>query len=221
VKVFIIEDDKAIANLIKINLHLEGFETAVFSDAESGLKMMEKERPDLILLDIMLPGISGFELQSRIKERKIPVIFLTARTLLQDRLLGLELGGDDYITKPFDNRELILRIRAVLRRVSSSNGPDHELKRGQFRLAVNQRFFYVEDKRVELTPTEFELIRLFMENGQRVFTREELLDLVWGFEYYGDTRTVDMHIQRLRKKLGKYKESIKTIYGIGYQLDIE
>jgi DNA-binding response OmpR family regulator len=95
------------------------------------------------------------------------------------------------------------------------------LKRGQFRLAVNQRFFYVEDKRVELTPTEFELIRLFMENGQRVFTREELLDLVWGFEYYGDTRTVDMHIQRLRKKLGKYKESIKTIYGIGYQLDIE
>lgn len=220
-KVFIIEDDKAIANLIRINLHLEGFETALFSDAESALKVMDKDRPDLILLDIMLPGINGFELQSRIKEWNIPVIFLTARTSLQDRLLGLELGGDDYITKPFDNRELILRIRAVLRRVNNKNGRDQELKLGPFRLIFNQRSFYVEDKKVALTPTEFELIRLFMENDKRVFTREELLDLVWGFDYYGDTRTVDMHIQRLRKKLGRYKESIKTIYGIGYQLDVE
>lgn len=220
-KVFIIEDDKAIANLIRINLHLEGFETALFSDAESALKVMDKDRPDLILLDIMLPGINGFELQSRIKEWNIPVIFLTARTSLQDRLLGLELGGDDYITKPFDNRELILRIRAVLRRVNNKNGRDQELKLGPFRLILNQRSFYVEDKKVALTPTEFELIRLFMENDKRVFTREELLDLVWGFDYYGDTRTVDMHIQRLRKKLGRYKESIKTIYGIGYQLDVE
>lgn len=220
-KVFIIEDDKAIANLIRINLHLEGFETALFSDAESALKVMDKDRPDLILLDIMLPGINGFELQSRIKEWNIPVIFLTARTSIQDRLLGLELGGDDYITKPFDNRELILRIRAVLRRVNNKNGRDQELKLGPFRLILNQRSFYVEDKKVALTPTEFELIRLFMENDKRVFTREELLDLVWGFDYYGDTRTVDMHIQRLRKKLGRYKESIKTIYGIGYQLDVE
>ncbi len=203
-KVFIIEDDKAIANLIRINLHLEGFETALFSDAESALKVMDKDRPDLILLDIMLPGINGFELQSRIKEWNIPVIFLTARTSLQDRLLGLELGGDDYITKPFDNRELILRIRAVLRRVNNKNGRDQELKLGPFRLILNQRSFYVEDKKVALTPTEFELIRLFMENDKRVFTREELLDLVWGFDYYGDTRTVDMHIQRLRKKLGYY-----------------
>jgi DNA-binding response OmpR family regulator len=202
--VFIIEDDKAIANLIRINLHLEGFETALFSDAESALKVMDKDRPDLILLDIMLPGINGFELQSRIKEWNIPVIFLTARTSLQDRLLGLELGGDDYITKPFDNRELILRIRAVLRRVNNKNGRDQELKLGPFRLILNQRSFYVEDKKVALTPTEFELIRLFMENDKRVFTREELLDLVWGFDYYGDTRTVDMHIQRLRKKLGYY-----------------
>lgn len=131
------------------------------------------------------------------------------------------MGGDDYITKPFDNRELILRIRAVLRRVNNKNGRDQELKLGPFRLILNQRSFYVEDKKVALTPTEFELIRLFMENDKRVFTREELLDLVWGFDYYGDTRTVDMHIQRLRKKLGRYKESIKTIYGIGYQLDVE
>ena len=213
--VFIIEDDQAIAHLISINLHLEGFQTAAFSDAESALLTLEKEKPDLILLDIMLPGISGFELQSRIKEQKIPVIFLTARTSLQDRLLGLELGGDDYITKPFDNRELVLRVKAVLRRVTPKNGLVKEISVGPFRLAVNQRFFYVEDKKVELTPTEFQL---FMKNNQRVFGRDELLDLVWGFEFYGDSRTVDMHIQRLRRKLGKYKDCIKTVYGIGYQL---
>lgn len=216
--VFIIEDDRAIAHLIRINLHLEGFKTATFSDAESALLALEKEKPDLILLDIMLPGISGFELQSRIKEQKIPVIFLTARTSLQDRLLGLELGGDDYITKPFDNRELVLRVKAVLRRVAPKTGPVKEVSIGPFRLAINQRFFYIDDKKVELTPTEFELIQLFMKNNQRVFGREELLDLVWGFDFFGDTRTVDMHIQRLRRKLGKYKDSIKTVYGIGYQL---
>lgn len=219
--VFIIEDDQAIAHLISINLHLEGFKTVIFPDAESGLKMIEHEKPDLILLDIMLPGISGFELQSRIKEQKIPVIFLTARTSLQDRLLGLELGGDDYITKPFDNRELVLRVKAVLRRVAPKNGLVKEISIGPFRLAIHQRFFYVEDKKVELTPTEFELIHLFMKNNQRVFCREELLDLVWGFEYYGDTRTVDMHIQRLRRKLGKYKDCIKTVYGVGYQLVVQ
>ncbi|HHW11489.1 MAG TPA: response regulator transcription factor [Firmicutes bacterium] len=220
-KIFIVEDDQAIANLININLSLEGFETTVFSDAESALKMMEKEKPDLILLDIMLPGISGFEMQSRIRELKIPVIFLTARTSLQDRLLGLELGGDDYITKPFDNRELVLRVKAVLRRVTAKNEREKEITIGPFRLLIHQRFFYVEGRLVELTPTEFELIKLFMKNYQRVFSREELLDLVWGFEYYGDTRTIDMHIQRLRKKLGKHKDSIKTVYGIGYQLNVD
>ncbi len=220
-KIFIIENDQAIAQLININLHLEGFETAVFADAESGFEMIEKEKPDLILLDIMLPGMSGFELQSRIRELRIPVIFLTARTSLQDRLLGLELGGDDYITKPFDNRELILRIKAVLRRVTAKNEREKEITIGPFRLIIHQRFFYVEGKTVELTPTEFEIIKLFMKNYRRVFSREELLELVWGFEYHGDTRTVDMHIQRLRKKLGKHKESIKTIYGVGYQLSMD
>ncbi|NLW59695.1 MAG: response regulator transcription factor [Firmicutes bacterium] len=220
-KIFIIEDDQAIANLININLILEGFETALFADAESALEMIEKEIPDLILLDIMLPGISGFELQSRIRDLKIPVIFLTARTSLQDRLLGLELGGDDYITKPFDNRELVLRVKAVLRRVTAKNKHEKEITVGPFRLLIQQRFFYVAGKLVELTPTEFALIKLFMKNHQRVFSREELLELVWGFDYHGDTRTVDMHIQRLRKKLGKHKESIKTVYGVGYQLNVD
>ena len=137
-KIYIVEDDRAIANLIRLNLNLEGYETAIFSDGAQVLDALVSEIPDLILLDIMLPGISGFEVQSRIKEKNIPVIFLTARTNVNDKLLGLELGADDYITKPFDNRELILRIRAVLKRVSTRHQVN-ELKSGAFRLRLNER----------------------------------------------------------------------------------
>lgn len=218
-KIYIVEDDRAIANLIRLNLNLEGYETAIFSDGAQVLDALVSEIPDLILLDIMLPGISGFEVQSRIKEKNIPVIFLTARTNVNDKLLGLELGADDYITKPFDNRELILRIRAVLKRVSPRHQVN-ELKSGAFRLRLNERCFFIKDELIELTPIEFDLIRLFMENRKIVFSREQLLNQVWNFEYTGDTRTVDMHVQRLRKKLGAYKEAIKTVYGIGYKLDV-
>lgn len=219
-KIYIVEDDHAIANLIRLNLNLEGYETAIFADGEGVLEALAKETPSLILLDIMLPGISGFEVQSRIKEKNIPVIFLTARTNVNDKLLGLELGADDYITKPFDNRELVLRIKAVLKRVNPRNHWDDEIKIGDFRLRLNERCFFIKDELIELTPIEFDLIRLFMENRKIVFSREQLLNLVWNFDYPGDTRTVDMHVQRLRKKLGQYKEAIKTVYGIGYKLDL-
>lgn len=219
-KIYIVEDDNAIANLIRLNLNLEGYETAIFSDGEGVLEALARETPSLILLDIMLPGISGFEVQSRIKEKNIPVIFLTARTNVNDKLLGLELGADDYITKPFDNRELILRIKAVLKRVNPRNQQDDEIKIGPFRLRLNERCFFIKDELIELTPIEFDLIRIFMENRKIVFSREQLLNLVWNFDYPGDTRAVDMHVQRLRKKLGQYKEAIKTVYGIGYKLDL-
>ena len=217
-KIYIVEDDHPIANLIRLNLNLEGYKTVIFENGESVLAAIEEEIPDLILLDIMLPGIDGFEIQSRIKEKNIPVIFLTARTNLNDKLLGLELGADDYITKPFDNRELVLRIKAVLKRVK----PKHDqIKLGDFRLLISQRCFFIKDQLIDLTPIEFELMRLLIENRKIVFSREQLLNSVWNLNFEGDSRTVDIHIQRLRKKLGDYKDVIKTIYGVGYKLDVD
>lgn len=218
--IMIIEDDKAIANLIKMNLDLEGYETIIYYNGENALGDIELKKPDLILLDIMLPGIDGFTFQSKIKDENIPVIFLTARTNLEDKLLGLKLGADDYITKPFDNRELILRIKAVLRRIKPSDSVNI-IELGVFKLILNQHTFYLNERKIYLTLKEYQIIKYLMENHKKVFSREELLNLVWGFDYYGDSRTVDMHIQRVRKKLGKYKNTIKTIYGIGYKLDVE
>lgn len=218
--IMIIEDDKAIANLIKMNLNLEGYETKIYYNGEKALDEIDNIKPSLILLDIMLPGIDGFTVQSKIKDKNIAVIFLTARTNLDDKLLGLKLGADDYITKPFDNRELILRIKAVLRRVKSVN-IGNILKLGVYKLIMNQHSFYINEEKIYLTLKEYQIIKYLMENHKKVFSREELLNLIWGFDYYGDTRTVDMHIQRLRKKLGKYKDDIKTVYGIGYKMDVE
>jgi DNA-binding response OmpR family regulator len=220
-KIFIVEDDPPIANLIRLNLNLEGYKTAIFMDGQSALAAVEEEIPDLILLDIMLPGINGFEIQSRIKEKNIPVIFLTARANLNDKLLGLELGADDYITKPFDNRELILRIKAVLKRVKPQHYLNDEIKVGDLRLSIGQRSFFIKDQLIDLTPIEFELMRLLIENRKIVFSREQLLNSIWNLNFEGDSRTVDMHIQRIRKKLGDYKDVIKTIYGVGYKLDVD
>lgn len=221
-KIYIVEDDSPIANLIRLNLHLEGYATSIFSDGRSVLEAIDNDEiPDLILLDIMLPGMSGFEVQSRIKEKNIPVILLTARTNLNDKLLGLELGADDYITKPFDNRELVLRIKAVLKRIHPKRRLDEAMAIADLKLLLKERRFFIKDQPVELTITEFDLLRLFIENPKVVFSREQLLNAVWNFDFCGDTRTVDMHIQRLRKKLGDYKDVIKTVYGMGYKLDVD
>jgi DNA-binding response OmpR family regulator len=220
-KIYIVEDDRPIANLIRLNLQLEGYQTEIYADGQLVLTAIEEEIPDLILLDIMLPGIDGFEIQSRIKEKNIPVIFLTARTNLNDKLLGLELGADDYITKPFDNRELILRIKAVLKRVKLQRDPNDEIALGDFRLVISQRCFFIKDQLIDLTPTEFDLMRLLIENKKIVFSREQLLLSLRSLDAWGDSRTVDMHIQRLRKKFGDYKDVIKSIYGVGYKLDVD
>jgi len=216
----IIEDDKAIANLIKMNLLLEGYETVIYYNADKALGEVDTIKPGLILLDIMLPGIDGFTFQNKIKDKNIPVIILTARTNLEDKLLGLKLGADDYITKPFDNRELVLRIKAVIRRVKPSSN-NNVIELGVFKIISDQHSFFINEQQIYLTPKEYQIIKYFMINHKKVFSREELLNLVWGFDYLGDTRTVDMHIQRLRKKLGKYQNKIKTVYGIGYKLDVE
>lgn len=219
--IVVIEDDQPIANLIKMNLELENFDVRVFLDAETAYNFFEESESDLILLDIMLPGMSGFELQSRIKEKNIPVIFITAKSDQEDKLIGLKLGADDYITKPFDNRELILRVKAVLRRSQNKTKIDNDaLILGKLKLLKNKHTVLLNEKKLNLTPKEFEILHLFMKNYQQVFSREQLINYIWGYDYYGNTRTIDMHINRLREKLQSYQDIIKTVYGVGYKLDM-
>ncbi|SFM13241.1 response regulator transcription factor [Halanaerobium salsuginis] len=218
--VIVIEDDKPIANLIKMNLELENFTVEIFSSAESAYTALLELKPDLILLDIMLPGMNGFELQARIKQKNIPVIFITAKNDQADKLMGLKLGADDYITKPFDNRELILRVKAVLRRINNKNMINDTIKLGALKLLKSKHQVLLNEKDLGLTPKEFEILYLLMKNYQQVFSRTQLLNYIWGYDYYGNTRTIDMHIKRLREKLKDYQAIIKTVYGVGYKLDL-
>lgn len=218
--VIVIEDDKPIANLIKMNLELENFTVEIFSSAESAYTALLELKPDLILLDIMLPGMNGFELQARIKQKNIPVIFITAKNDQADKLMGLKLGADDYITKPFDNRELILRVKAVLRRINNKNIINDTIKLGALKLLKSKHQVLLNEKDLGLTPKEFEILYLLMKNYQQVFSRTQLLNYIWGYDYYGNTRTIDMHIKRLREKLKDYQAIIKTVYGVGYKLDL-
>lgn len=218
--VIVIEDDKPIANLIKMNLELENFTVEIFSSAESAYTALLELKPDLILLDIMLPGMNGFELQARIKQKNIPVIFITAKNDQADKLMGLKLGADDYITKPFDNRELILRVKAVLRRINNKNIINDTIKLGALKLLKSKHQVLLNEKDLGLTPKEFEILYLLMKNYQQVFSRTQLLNYIWGYDYYGNTRTIDMHIKRLREKLKDYQDIIKTVYGVGYKLDL-
>ena len=221
--IVVIEDDKPIASLIKMNLELENFDVRVFSDAESAYNFFSEAeaKADLILLDIMLPGMNGFELQSRIKEKNIPVIFITAKSDQEDKLMGLKLGADDYITKPFDNRELILRVKAVLRRSSNKTKLSNDcLILGKLKLLKSKHSVLLNGEKLDLTPKEFEILHLFMKNYQQVFSRDQLINCIWGYDYYGNSRTIDMHIKRLREKLKSYQNIIKTVYGVGYKLDM-
>jgi DNA-binding response OmpR family regulator len=219
--IVVIEDDKPIASLIKMNLELENFDVRVFSDAESAYNFFSEAEADLILLDIMLPGMNGFELQSRIKEKNIPVIFITAKSDQEDKLMGLKLGADDYITKPFDNRELILRVKAVLRRSSNKTKLSNDcLILGKLKLFKSKHSVLLNGEKLDLTPKEFEILHLFMKNYQQVFSRDQLINCIWGYDYYGNSRTIDMHIKRLREKLKSYQNIIKTVYGVGYKLDM-
>lgn len=219
--IVVIEDDKPIANLIKMNLELENFEVKVFSDAENAYNFFSDAEVDLILLDVMLPGMNGFELQSRIKSKNIPVIFITAKSDQEDKLMGLKLGADDYITKPFDNRELMLRVKAVLRRSQNKNTVDNDcLKLGSLKLLKSKHSVLLNEEKLDLTPKEFDILHLFMKNYQQVFSRDQLINCIWGYDYYGNSRTIDMHIKRLRNKLKSYQGIIKTVYGVGYKLDM-
>jgi len=220
--VLIVDDEPAIVDLIKINLEMEGFDTCVCYTGQQALAAAPIFVPDLILLDIMLPDINGFEVCKNLQKLNTPIIMLTAKNDIKDKLYGLELGADDYITKPFDSRELTARIKTVLKRIDKSGTKeDTSIQLGPILINTLERQVYLDGEEMLLTPKEYDLLMILCENQRKVFSRENLLEMVWKFEYIGDSRTVDMHVQRLRKKLGKYSFFIKTVFGIGYKFEVQ
>jgi DNA-binding response OmpR family regulator len=221
-KILIIEDEKSISDLIRMNLILEGFETIVSDEGYKGLQMFKKEGPDLVILDLMLPDCDGFDILKEMQEvnYKTPIVILTAKSDQNDKILGLGLGADDYITKPFDNKELVLRIRNIFKRMKKAElNSSNEINIGVFKIIKNSRQFFIDSQEIYLTKTEFDLMELLMNNHKQVLSREVLLNKIWGFESEVDTRAVDMTIQRLRKKLGAYGDCIQSLYGIGYKFE--
>ncbi|WP_303861622.1 response regulator transcription factor [Alkalibaculum bacchi] len=222
-KILVVDDEVAIQDLLKLDLEFEGYIVDTASDGQEALEKVDSFNPDLMILDLMLPKMNGYDVCKKVSAQKsIPIIMLTAKTDIIDRVLGLELGADDYMTKPFDNRELIARVKALLRR--SSNVPtkpeEDAIVNDEIKIILNERKVLVNDHEIHLTPKEFELLHLLVSSPEQVFSREHLLEQVWGYDYFGDTRTVDMHIQRIRKKVGQYAKHnyIQTVFGVGYKM---
>lgn len=226
--VLVVDDEQNIVNIIAFNLKKEGYEVLTAGDGEEAVKIVEKHQPDLILLDIMMPKMDGYEACRKIREKyNIPIIMLTARAEELDKVLGLEMGADDYVTKPFGTRELIARVKANLRRSVVKNEPAVEkgnvLKFGKLEIDLDKFEARKDGKVLELTYREFELLKFLAQNLRQVFSRETLLEKVWGYEYYGDVRTVDVTVRRLREKIednpGK-PEYIITKRGVGYSFGV-
>lgn len=220
-RILIIEDDPDIAESLRYNLKREGLETEIAESGEKGLRLAldGKFAPSLIILDLMLPGMSGMELCRRFRREsateKTPIIILTAKALESEKISGLELGADDYVTKPFSVKELLARIRAVLRRTNEDTIERYE--DGQLSIDFEDMRVSCGGEEVKLTRKEFALLTNLAKNSNRVATRQKLLDDVWGYSYFGDTRTLDVHIRRLRQKLGECGSSIETVVGVGYR----
>ena len=227
-KILIVDDDENIANLISLYLTKECYETRIEHDGQSALDAFKEYAPNLILLDIMLPGLDGYEVCREIRiESKVPIIMLSAKTEVFDKVLGLELGADDYIIKPFDSKELVARVKAVLRRYTEAPAPVEKKpdeKRVEYKdLIINLSNYEViyKGKPVEMTPREIELLYFLASSPNQVFTREQLLDHIWGYEYAGDTRTVDVHIKRIREKIADTDQwSIGTVWSVGYRFEV-
>lgn len=223
-KIFIVEDDKNIRDLIAYALKSSDYEAQGFEGGDSLYKALENESPDLFILDIMLDGDDGYtileKIRSRARTKDIPVIMLTAKTGEYDKVRGLDMGADDYVTKPFGVMELISRVRAVLRRARPYKVTEDEYKFTYKDLVLDtaKRSVSLEGEAVDLSYKEFELLRYLMENEDRVLTRDEIMSEVWGFDYRGETRTVDVHIRSLRQKLGPHRDYIKTIRNVGYKI---
>jgi len=221
--ILVIEDEKDVVDLLSLNLRkVQGFNISTASDGASGLNKARSDRPDLIILDLMLPKMSGLEvckiLKSDPSTKHIPVLMLTAKAEEIDRIVGLEFGADDYVTKPFSPREVLLRIRAILRRGATSEQSDERLSAGPIMIDPVRHQVSVEGKQINLTSLEFKLLRTLMQRRGRVQDRDRLLNEVWGYESVIDTRTVDTHVRRLREKLGKSGDLIETVRGFGYRV---
>ena len=224
-KILVIDDEEHILELLKFNLELSGFDVCVSSEANQAIELIGKEKPDLLLLDWMLPKISGRDILKKIRQDEniydLPVIMLTAKNMEDDKIQGLNVGADDYITKPFSIKELMARINTILRRYRVSDKSQSIIEAGNIILNTDQYGLTVDGHAVDLTRKEFELLKLLMENRGKVLKRDYLLEKVWGYEFYGETRTVDVHIRHLRKKLGLDETSengIDTIRGLGYKM---
>ncbi len=224
-KILVIDDEEHILELLKFNLELSGFDVCVSSEANQAIELIGKEKPDLLLLDWMLPKISGIDILRKIRQDEniydLPVIMLTAKNMEDDKIQGLNVGADDYITKPFSIKELMARINTILRRYRASDKSQSIIEAGNIILNTDQYGLTVDGHAVDLTRKEFELLKLLMVNRGKVLKRDYLLEKVWGYEFYGETRTVDVHIRHLRKKLGLDETSengIDTIRGLGYKM---
>ena len=225
-KILVVDDEEHIAELISYNLTSNGYKVIVANDGSNAVKLAVEEKPNLILLDLMIPGKDGYDVckdvRSNSEIRNIPIIMLTAKSEELDKILGLELGADDYITKPFSVRELLARVKAVLRRFSISEPESKVLAFGNLTADFDKREILVNDKKLDLTLKEFELLEILIRNKGKILTRDTLLDKIWGYEYIGETRTVDVHIRYLRKKIeldDKNPKLIETIRGVGYRFN--
>ena len=224
-KIVVVEDDINIAELLRLYLEKDGFEVLIAHDGGEGLRLAESEKPDLVMLDIMLPVMDGWQVCRAIrKNSKVPIIMLTAKGETEDKVTGLEMGADDYIVKPFEVKELLARVHAVLRR-TGEEVPQQGKKLTYDKLVINLDSYelIVDGKKVDTPPKEMELLYHLAATPNRVYTRNQLLDEVWGFDYFGDSRTVDVHIKRLREKLEGVSDkwTLKTVWGVGYKFESE
>ncbi len=217
--VLVVDDEKNIVQLVKLYLTNEGYQVEVAHDGRAALEKTRLLRPDLIVLDLMLPQVGGLEITRQLRqESDVPIIMLTARDESEDRVAGLELGADDYVTKPFNPRELAARVKAVLRRTAGMGAGQRPLEVGDLRVDPDRHEVTVGERRVELRPKEFDLLATLAGSPGVVFERERLLQLAWGYDYYGDSRTVDVHVTWLREKLAASQARIQTVWGVGYKL---
>ena len=225
-KILIVDDDENICELLRLYLQKDGFNTVVANNGEKAITLVQIEKPDLVLLDIMMPVLDGWQVCREIrKSSDVPIIMLTAKSETFDKVLGLELGADDYVTKPFDSKEVVARIKAVLRRTNENekNAKAKEVRFDNLVINITNYELIVNDIQIDTPPKELELIYHLASNPNRVYTRDQLLDEVWGFDYYGDSRTVDVHVKRLREKLEGVSEkwSLKTVWGVGYKFEVK
>ena len=226
-KILVVDDDTNICELLRLYLTKGGYQVTTANDGEEGLEKFNQLKPDMVLLDVMMPRMDGLEVCRRIRKLgNTPVMMLTAKGETFDKVLGLELGADDYMVKPFDTKEVVARIKAVLRRctvtTSQTESSEGVIEFDNLRLDMNSYELRVKGKVVEAPPKELELLNCLASHPNRVYTRDQLLDEVWGFEYYGDSRTIDVHVKRLREKLAgaSDKWELKTVWGVGYKFEV-